>query len=170
MTPILRRELSSDGFQQLINEPTHVQINSSSCIDLIFTDQPNMSVNYGAHSSLHPNCHHQIVHASFNLHITYPPPYQRPIWDYKKADTSNIRKALDLINWEKLFSHKNINAQETVFNETILNIIRNYVPNKHITCDDKDPVWMNEKIKSKIKSKNIFYKQYIHNGQKKVIL
>ena len=98
---------------------------------------------------------------------TPAPPYQRPIWDYKKADTSNIRKALDLIN---LFSHKNINAQETVFNETILNIISNYIPNKHITCDDKDPVWMNEKIKSKMKSKNIFYKQYIHNGRKKVIL
>ena len=71
-----------------------------------------------------------------------------------------------MINWEKLFSHKNINAQVTVFDETILNIFRNYVPNKYITCDDKDLVWMNEKIKSKIKSKNLFYKQYIHNGRK----
>ena len=45
----------SDGFQQLINEPAHIQKNSSSCIDLIFTDQPNLSVNYGVHTSLHPN-------------------------------------------------------------------------------------------------------------------
>ena len=73
------------------------------------------------------------------------------IWDSKKADTSNIRKALDLINWEKLFSRKNIIAQVTVFDETILNIFQNYVPNKYIACDDNDPVWMNEKIKSKIK-------------------
>ena len=65
-------QTSSDGFQQLINEPTHIQKNSSACIDLIFTDQPNMSVNNGVHASLHPNCHHQIVHASFNPHITYP--------------------------------------------------------------------------------------------------
>ena len=80
-------------------------------------------------------------HASFNLHITYPPPYQCLIWDYKKADNiSNIRKALDLINWEKLFSQKNINAQVTVFNGTMLNSLQNYVPNKYITCDDKDPV------------------------------
>ena len=73
-----------------------------------------MSVNYTAHAFLHPNCHYQIAHASFNLHISYAPQYQRLIWDYKKADTSNIRKALVLINWEKLFSHKNINAQVTV--------------------------------------------------------
>ena len=66
---------SSNGFSQLINEPTHIQTNSSSCIDLIFTNQPNLSVNYGVYISLHPNCHHQIVHTSFNLDIYYPPPY-----------------------------------------------------------------------------------------------
>ena len=45
----------------------------------------------------------------------------------------------------------------------ILNIFQNYVPNKYITCDDKDPVWMNGKIKSKIKSKNT-----LHNGRENI--
>ena len=53
---------SSNGFLQLTNEPTHIQTSSSSCIDLIFTNQPNLSVNSGVHASLHPNCHHQIIH------------------------------------------------------------------------------------------------------------
>ena len=43
-------------FPKLINEPTHIQINSSSCIDLVFTDQRNLSLNSGVHASLHPNC------------------------------------------------------------------------------------------------------------------
>ena len=38
--------------------------------------------------------------------------------------------------------------------ETIPNDFQNYVPNKCITIDDKDPVWMNE-IKSKMEKKNI---------------
>ena len=67
---------SSNGFYQLINEPTHTQGSSSSCIDLIFTNQENLSVNSGVHASLHLNCHHQIVHSSFNLNIYYPLPYQ----------------------------------------------------------------------------------------------
>ena len=50
-------------------------------------------------------------------------------------------------------------------NETILNVFPNYVPNKYITIDDKDPVWMNEIIKSKIKTKNLLFKQYIQNGR-----
>ena len=44
---------SSNGFSQLINEPTHLQTNSSSCIDLSFTDEPNFSVNSGVHATLH---------------------------------------------------------------------------------------------------------------------
>ena len=148
---------SSNGFSQLINEPTHIQTNSSSCIDLIFTNQPNLSVNFGVHSSLQPNCHHQIVHTSFNLNIYYPSPYQRLIWDYKKVDSTNIRKALDSVNWERLFDKKDLNSQVLTLNETILNVFRNYVPNKYITIDDKGPVWMNKIIKSKMKTKNKLY-------------
>ena len=51
------------------------------------------------------------------------------------------------------------------FNETLLSVFRNYVPNKYITVDNKDPVWMNETIKTKIKAKNVFYKKYIENGR-----
>ena len=43
------------------------------------------------------------------------------------------------------------------------------VPNK-IICYDKDPIWMNEEIKSKVKSKNHLYKVYIKNGRNKVDL
>ena len=156
---------SSNNFSQLINEPTHIQRNSSSCIDLIFTDRPNLAVNSGVHASLHPNCHHQVVHTSFNLNISYPPPYQRLIWDYKKADSVKIRKALDLINWERLFNNKNINEQVSILNETRLNVFSNYVPNKYITVDDKDPVWMNETIKLKIKAKDNMYNKYLQNGR-----
>ena len=84
---------SSNGFPQLINEPTHIQTSSSSCIDLIFTNQSNLSVNSGVHASLHPNCHHQIIHSSFNLNISFLPPPLLLTWDYKKADSKNIQRA-----------------------------------------------------------------------------
>ena len=34
-----------------------------------------------------------------------------------------------------------------------------------ITVDDKDSVWMNETIKSKLQAKNTFYEIYIQNGR-----
>ena len=77
------------GFSPLISEPTHILQSSWSCIDLIFTDQPNLVINSGTKPSLHGNCYHQIIYAKFNLHIIFPPPYQRLIWDYKNANASS---------------------------------------------------------------------------------
>ena len=139
---------SSNGFSQLINGPTHIQAN---------TVQANLSVNSGDHAFIHPNCHHQIAHSSFNPNIYYPPLYQ--------DDTKTIRKALDSVNWESLFDSKNISAQVIALNRSILNVFRNYVPNKYKTIDDKGPVWINQIIKSKIKTKNLLFKPYIQNGR-----
>ena len=71
--------MSQFGLHQIINEPTHILENSSSCIDLIFTSQPNLSVESGTQPSLHPNCHHQIIYAKFNLEVLYAPPYTREV-------------------------------------------------------------------------------------------
>ena len=107
----------------------------------------------------------QIIHSIVNLNVSYPSPYQRLIWDYKKADSKNIQQALDSVNWVRLFNQKDINAQVAAFNEIILNIFRNYVPNKYITIDDKDPVWIYKTIKSKMKAKNLFYKKYVQDAR-----
>ena len=66
---LLASIVSQFGLYQLINEPTHLLQNSSLCIDLIFTSQPNIVVESGVPPSLHPNCHHQIVFAKFKLKI-----------------------------------------------------------------------------------------------------
>ena len=58
----LRVLTSLHGFHQLISEPTLLLPNSISCIDLIFTDQSNLVVDNGTHSSLNPKWHQQIAY------------------------------------------------------------------------------------------------------------
>ena len=62
---------SKCGFKQVISDQTHILASSSSCIYFIFTPQPNIVMNSGVHSSLHPNCYHQITHVKFNLKTLY---------------------------------------------------------------------------------------------------
>ena len=83
-----------------VNKWTNIytQTNSSSCVDLFFTDQPILSANSGVNASLHSNCHHQVLHFNFNFDISYPSPYEQLIWDYKKADSVTIRKVHDTVN------------------------------------------------------------------------
>ena len=111
--------------------------------------------------SLHPHCHHQIVFSKLSLNIKYPPLYEQLVWDYKNADSQSVNKTIEIFNWEKLFQIKNIHNQLELFNETIVNVVSNYIPNKFITCNDKDPPSLNDPIKYLINQKNEIFKKYL---------
>ena len=145
---------------QIINAPTHIYESSSSCIDLIFTSQPNLITESGIHPSLHPNSHQQIIFVKFNLEINYPPPYFRDVWHYQDANTDLIRRAIDMLDWDKAVVNTNINEKVFILNKTILNILSNFIPHKTLTVDDKDPSWFTKKIKNLIQEKNNVYKSY----------
>ena len=155
---------SQYGLHQMKNGPTHVLENSSSCIDLIFTSEPNLVVDSGVHPSSHPNCHYQIVYAKFNLKIHFPLPYEREIWHYGQGNTEFIRRAVHKFNWQRAFTNRNINERVYFFNKTILNIVSNFVPHETI-CDDRDPHWINNQIKNLINDKKILYKKYLRSGK-----
>ena len=57
------------GMKQVITEPTHILENSSSCIDLIFSNQPNLIMDSAVDPTLHSKCHHQIMYAKLNLKL-----------------------------------------------------------------------------------------------------
>ena len=91
----------------------------------------------GVHFSLHPNSHHLIVFAKFNLKVYYPPPYEKHIWHYKYAHTVQIKNALASFNWEQALSNSSIDKKISILNETIINVMSNYIPNKIKVFDDQ---------------------------------
>ena len=105
--------------------------------------EPNLVMEFGLHSSLHKNCHHQTICTKFNVKIYYPLPYEREIWHS--------------------FTNIDVNEKVNLFNKTIKNIILNYIPHETITCDLRDPPWINEDIKELIHEKNQAYKLYRQN-------
>ena len=46
------------GKKQVITEPTHILENSSSCRDLIFSNQPNLLMDSRVYTTLHSKCPH----------------------------------------------------------------------------------------------------------------
>ena len=116
------------------------------------------------YSSLHPNCHHQMVFVKFNLKISYPPPCEREIWHYNKANTDLIRRSINDFSWENRFSNTDANQKVHLFNETIKNILSNFISHKTIVCDDRDPPWINSKIKNLIAEKNTAEKCHLQNN------
>ena len=155
------------GYTQIINEPTNFEPNSApSCIDLIFASQPELVVDSGVHPSLCNECHHQIVFAKIAFKVFLPPSYEREIWHYNRANVELINRAIELFDWEKAFLNTCINEQVQLFNETLLNIFRNFIPHETIKCSYKNAAWMNRDIKTALRRKNRLFRKYISGGRR----
>ena len=152
------------GLHQVIKESTRILVTSSSCIDLIFTSQPNFITESGVHSPLHSNCHHQIIFAKLNLELVNSSPYAREVWHYKDANTELVRRAVNEFNWQRAFLNTNVNEKVEIFNSTILNILSNFIPHEYVVCDDKDSPWFNKKGRALIQEKNVALKNYRNNS------
>ena len=75
--------------------------------------------------------------------------------------------AIKSFNWENAFNGKDINSQVKLFNETLLNIFSNFIPNKIKTFRDSDPPWINDDTKSKIKLKHKLHHRYLRHKRNK---
>ena len=75
-------------------------------------------------------------------------------------------KQLKCLTGKKLFQNKNIHDQLKLLNETIVNIVSNYIPNKFIICNDKDSPWLNDHIKRLI---NLYLKKYLKDWRPKFV-
>ena len=158
---------SSFNLHQLITEPTHILQNSISCIDPIFSNQPNLILQKGVIPSLHENCHHQVVHASFDLRVCYPPPYERVLWDYKKANADLIQRSVREFDLLNLLTGLHPDNQVELLNDTLLIIMRNFIPFKKTMINDKDIPWVTDEIKILQRKKTKSYSRFVSKGCRK---
>ena len=82
------------------------------------------------------------------------------MWNYKKANTEIIRQSFQSVNRKTLVNNKTFNKRVSILNETKINNFSNFVPNKLVTFDDRDPPWMNDCIKNKKNPKHQIHKIY----------
>ena len=85
-----------------------------------------------------------------NLKIRYPLPGKHAVWEYDKTNKDLIRKAINAFNWDKKASKRWVNNHNILFNETLMQIMSNFRPNKKIILDHSKPSWFERKIKDLI--------------------
>ena len=78
----------------------------------------------------------------------------------------NIKKEVSNFNWNRAFENLSVDEKVELLNDTLLNIFWNYIPNKKMKCDYRQPPWMNDNIKKSLKQRSKLTKIYYKNGQK----
>ena len=71
-----------------------------------------------------------------------------------------ISKVIQGFDWDKAFLDMSTDEKASILTKAVLNIMCNFIPNEKITIDDRDPPWINNKIKSLIKNKTEYFKNY----------
>ena len=84
---------------------------------------------------------------------------------YEKASADLIHRSIDQFPSDNRFSNIDANQKVHLFNQTIKNILCNFIPHETVTCDDRDPPWVNNKIKALIETKNFAKKCYFQNNK-----
>ena len=64
------------------------------------------------------------------------------MWKYEKANASLIKRAIRDFDWENKLSIIGFNDQVALFNETIVSIMSNFIPNETMIFDDRDFSWL----------------------------
>ena len=77
-----------------------------------------------------------------------------------------LKKAVSNFNWNRAFKNLSVDEKVELLNETLLNVFRNYIPNKKIKCDYRQPPWMTDNIKKSLKQRSKLTKIFYKNGQR----
>ena len=84
-----------------MNKPTHAVSSSMLCIDLTFCTNLNIISKHGVDVTVFDKCHHDIIYGKINIRVPQLPTYVREVWDYRKANVDNIKKAISNFNRKK---------------------------------------------------------------------
>ena len=100
-------------------------------ISYIATTIMVVSIHFGTRPSPDPLCHHQIIHCKANFRFPPPPPNEREIWHYTKANSVLLQRSMASFPWER---HLNLNCdpnwQTKEFTKIFLNIMSNFIPHE----------------------------------------
>ena len=144
---------------------TNIRNERPSCI--VFTGDFNCRSSqwWTEESSLDINCQHQIIFGNLNLSLPSPPPYNRTVWHYSRANAQSIINSINSVNWVSNLNPLGPSEVVDYFAMTLYKIMSLYIPNESIKINDKDPPWLTHELTTAIKRKHRVYKKFVRHGR-----
>jgi len=156
--------MNQAGFTQLIHEPTRIVNSRRSCIDLIFSLNPNLIIDAGVRPKISDLCDHSPIYATLKYTTTRPKAYKRWVWDFKRGDYDSLRQCLLYAQWNCCYADRDVNTTVNNWMSLFLECIEAYVPHYETTIRPQDKDFMNSSLRHLMTKRNRLYKQYKQSG------
>ena len=149
--------LTRYNLEQLVTFPTRITNNSSTCLDLIITQNTSLVKQIEDYP---PFCSdHNAPYATLLPCINKPVSFKRTIYNYDKINTEKFNELMIKEDWNSILKDNSIDDSCNKFTETLTHIIKECVPNKTITTRSTDPPWFKNDLKTMINKRNKLYKK-----------
>jgi exonuclease III len=128
---------NNNNMHMNVHEPTRITATSSTILDQIVTSRPNLVTDVKIEPPISTNDHCTVT-ASLNLKPKTDPPFQRLMWNYKKADIVGLKNYLSQADWTSCFLSNDVNLVAQHWSEILLNGAREFIPNHMVLIRPKD--------------------------------
>ena len=155
------------GMTQLVDQPTYYNPgnpNSRTLVDIVVTNQPSLVIANEVHPSLHETCHHHLNFVKINLNTPVPASFKRFIWHYGRANEKAVYNSCKQFNWRQALNQLSANQAVDFFDNTLLNIAKNFIPSEEKTFHPKDPPWITTSCKHFYNNYKRKFKRFTKRG------
>ena len=76
-----------------------------------------------------------------------------------------INSELRSINWSDRFDEFDVDQAVDSFTNCLISVITQHIPQREITCCDRDAPWITDEVKEAIKRKHRVYTKYVKRGR-----
>ena len=83
-----------------------------------------------------------------NINCPPPPPHTRHIWHYARAKVESMQKASTDYDWDQALSESPPDEQIDHYDNAIINIAKNFIPNEFKKFNAKEPPWITKSCKN----------------------
>ena len=91
------------------------------------------------------------MYGKINFRIP-PPPFEREIWYFNRADSAAIKRSMISFPWLQHFSlNPDPNWQVKTSTDIFLNIMSTFIPNEIKKCSPREPPpWITNRLKNRL--------------------
>ncbi|KXJ76100.1 hypothetical protein RP20_CCG010352 [Aedes albopictus] len=157
----LRRINESFNLSVLPTGATGITDTSSSTIDLLITDCPQLIKKSKAVPTTISD--HELVFLLADIRVRSPPPQAVRVRNFRNIDTLRLQGDFQAIDWQRYYGSTDVNAKTELLTSELESLLQVHAPERTILVRDKRTPWITSEIKQAIELRNLAFKLYSRN-------
>ena len=145
------------NLHQLVRLPTRITNTSSSCIDLIITQSPDIIKKTDVAP---PFCSdHSTPYVYVNQESKRNTSFERMIFNYDKLDKEKFIALLNDVDWNNILTNSPIDESCNLLTTILMETAKKCMPSKIVKIRPRDASWMNIDTRRMLKKRNEIHKE-----------